>query len=197
MEGPSPLCKMDEWNISPLSPQLWKELSNEVLSEGFVVLLSLHRCPALGCPRAHCLDQPVPRDRPGGVLHWPGQSLQFWWRWTHSKWWAKSPGKWRPKNWPGTTLVFLWFGVWFFSGVCRRGCKTFTPTRAWPLSGKRTLLVDSCRQISDANNLLILLPYNPHNVCCLNIPSFWVVQIQHVPVCSFPVVWALVNCPSR
>lgn len=95
------------------------------------MLVSLHRCPAFGCPRPHGLDQPVPRDRPGGVLHWPGQSLQLWWRWTHSKWCAKTPGRCQPRNQQGTALVFLWFGFDFcFSGVCRRGCKTFTQTRA-------------------------------------------------------------------
>lgn len=64
----------------------------------------------------------------------------------------------------------------------------------WPLGGKLTALLDSCRQIFDANNLLILLPYNPHSVCCLNIPLVWLVQIRQVLGCSFPVLWALVNC---
>lgn len=160
------------------------------------MLVSLHRCPAFGCPRPHGFDQPVPWDRPGGVLHWPGQSLQLWWRWTHSKWCAKTPGRCQPRNQQGTTLVFLWFGFdfCFFLEFVGEVAKHSHKQELWPLSGKRTVLVDSCRHIFDANNLLILLPYNPHSVCCLNIPLVWVVQIQQVLVCSFPVVWALVYC---
>lgn len=158
------------------------------------MLVSLHRCPTFGCPRPHCFDQPVPWDRPGGVLHWPGQSLQFWWRWTHSKWCAKSPGKCQPKTSKEQLLSFCGLGFdFFFLAFAGEVAKHAHKQELWPLSGKRTVLVDLCRQIFDANNLLILLPYNPHSMCCLNIPSVRVVQIQQVLVCSFPVVWALFN----
>lgn len=87
-------------------------------------------------------------------------------------------------------LILFFFFLEFVGEVAKHSHKQ----ELWPLSGKRTVLVDSCRQISDANNLLIWLPYNPHSVCCLNIPLVWVVQIQQVLVGSFPVVWALLNC---
>lgn len=90
-------------------------------------------------------------------------------------------------------LFVVWGLIFFFLAFAGEVAKHAHKQELWPLSGKRTVLVDLCRQIFDANNLLILLPYDPHSMYCLNIPSVRVVQIQQVLVCSFPVVWALFN----
>lgn len=50
----------------------------------------------------------------------------------------------------GFDFIFFFF-LEFVGEVAKHSHKQ----ELWPLSGKRTVLVDSCRQISDANNLLI------------------------------------------